>query len=86
MPKNAHMNDIAFLLRPDLKKKNKKKTRKDWPTDPPKFQPKRGNKHFLFLGLIENVSDTDTFIVEVYWKCIEKLWKIRNIFCCCLFI
>ena len=48
LPKNAHMNDTAFLLCQDLKKKGKKIDR---PTDPPDFQAKRANKPFIFLGL-----------------------------------
>ena len=38
----------AFFLCPDLKKKKKK----DWLTDPPDFQAKKGKQPFIFLGLI----------------------------------
>ena len=50
-----HMNDIAFLLNPDLKKKKKerkkKKKKQIRSTDLPNFQAKRANKPFIFLGL-----------------------------------
>ena len=54
----THMNDIAYHLCPDFKKKKtlkkeeKKKERKgkkDRPTDPPNFQAKRPNKPFIFF-------------------------------------
>ena len=46
-----HMNEIVFLLRPDLKKgrEKKKKKKKDRPTNPPNFQAKRANKPFIFF-------------------------------------
>ena len=40
-----HMNDTAFLLCTDLKKKKKKK---DWPSNPPDFQAKKANQPFIF--------------------------------------
>ena len=40
----THMNDIAYHLCPDLKKKKKK----DWPIDPPRFEAKKANKPFAF--------------------------------------
>ena len=44
----THMNDIAYHVCPDLKKKKKK----DQPTNPPNFRAKRANKPFIFLGRI----------------------------------
>ena len=42
------MNDTAFLLFPEFKKRGKKK-KEDDPLD---FQAKRANRPFIFLGLI----------------------------------
>ena len=42
----THMNDIAYHVSPDLKKK------KNQPTDPPNFRAKRANKHLFFSGLM----------------------------------
>ena len=41
---HTHMNDTAFLLCPDFKKRKKK----DRPTDPHDFQAKRANKPLIF--------------------------------------
>ena len=47
----THMNDIVFLLHPDLKIKVK-----DRPTKSPNFQAKRANKPFYFFRPVKGVS------------------------------
>ena len=46
--KCTHLNGIAFLLHPDLKKK------KGRPTNPSDFRAKRANKPVISLGLIKS--------------------------------
>ena len=38
------------------KKKRKKRKKKNQPTDPPDFLDQKGNKLFIFLGLMGNTS------------------------------
>ena len=53
------MNDTELLLCPELKKKKKK----DWPTDPPKFSGQKGKQTFYFLGLMILSADKGRAVV-----------------------